>query len=76
MPGIANKYFPIRATTFSVLGMTSARARAAAHRSAPGYALGVFRHQAAAPGTEFTGLVRDGRVRDLSGVGTVNDLLQ
>lgn len=76
MPGIANKYFPIRATTFSVLGMTSARARAAAHRSAPGYALGVFSHLAAAPGTEFTGLVRDGRVRDLSGVGTVNDLLR
>ena len=76
MPGIANKYFPIRATTFSVLGMTSAPVRAAAHRSAPGYVLGVFRHLAAAPGTEFTGLVRDGRVRDLSGLGTVNDLLR
>jgi 2-keto-4-pentenoate hydratase/2-oxohepta-3-ene-1,7-dioic acid hydratase in catechol pathway len=76
MPGIANAYFPIDATTFSVLGMTSARARAAAPGSAPGYALGVFRHLAAAPGAEFTGLVRDGRVRDLSGFGTVNDLLK
>jgi 2-keto-4-pentenoate hydratase/2-oxohepta-3-ene-1,7-dioic acid hydratase in catechol pathway len=74
MPGIANKYFPIRATTLSVLGMTSALARAAA---APGYALGVFRHLAAAGGgTDFTGLVRDGRVRDLSGFGTLNDLLR
>jgi len=91
MPGIANKYFPIRATTLSVLGMTSALARtAAAPGTAPGYALGVFRHLAAphggdrgvtggsAPGggTAFTGLVRDGRVRDLSGFGTVNDLLR
>ena len=83
MPGIANKYFPIRATTLSVLGMTSALARtAAAPGTAPGYALGVFRHLAAphggnrgvtggsAPGggTAFTGLVRGGRVRDLPGV--------
>jgi len=96
MPGIANKYFPIRATTLSVLGMTSAPARAAP----PGYALGVFRHLAAPGGVEggtgggtppvrgvtggsspggdtaFTGLVRHGRVRDLSGFGTVNDLLK
>jgi 2-keto-4-pentenoate hydratase/2-oxohepta-3-ene-1,7-dioic acid hydratase in catechol pathway len=62
--------------------MTSASARAAAtRRSARGYALGVFRQldgaKGAGPGgdTEFTGLVRDGRVRDLSGFGTVNDLL-
>ena len=105
MAGIANKYFPIRATALSVLGMTSARARAAA---APGYALGVFRHRALTGGgaspvrgvtggqgergagaprarrlspgegtaTAFTGLVRDGRVRDLSGFGTVSDLLR
>ena len=98
MAGIANKYFPIRATTLSVLGMTSARARAAA---APGYALGVFVRGVtggsspgrgdgggdsppgagvtggSSPGgeTAFTGLVRDGRVRDLSGFGTVSDLL-
>jgi 2-keto-4-pentenoate hydratase/2-oxohepta-3-ene-1,7-dioic acid hydratase in catechol pathway len=109
MAGIANKYFPIRATAPSVLGMTSALPRAAA---APGYALGVFRHLAvpgygaegagsggeasgeggtgggpppvrgvtggSAPGgdTAFTGLLRDGRVRDLSGFGTLNDLLR
>src|ERR1700728_4124788 len=77
MPGIANKHFRIAARAFSVLGMTSALARAAAAAaSAPRYALGVFRHPAAAPGAEFTGLVRDGRVRDLSGFGTVNDLLR
>jgi 2-keto-4-pentenoate hydratase/2-oxohepta-3-ene-1,7-dioic acid hydratase in catechol pathway len=83
MPGIANKYFPIRATTFSVLHMTSALAPAgSAPGSAPGYALGVFRHLSGAngagsgSGTEFTGLLRDGRVRDLSGFGTVNDLLK
>ncbi|MGH3247714.1 MAG: fumarylacetoacetate hydrolase family protein [Trebonia sp.] len=57
--------------------MTSALAKAGnAPGGAPGYALGVFRHLAAAPGDEFTGLVRDGRVRDLSGFGTVNDLLK
>jgi 2-keto-4-pentenoate hydratase/2-oxohepta-3-ene-1,7-dioic acid hydratase in catechol pathway len=38
--------------------------------------VGVFRHLAATPGTEFTGLVRDDRVRDVSGLGTVNDLLR
>jgi 2-keto-4-pentenoate hydratase/2-oxohepta-3-ene-1,7-dioic acid hydratase in catechol pathway len=77
MPGIANKYFRIRPATFSVLGMTSPLARAAAaHRSAPGYALGVFRYPADPPGSEFTGLVRDGRVRALPGFGTVNDLLR
>ena len=57
--------------------MTSARdTAAAAPGSAPGYAVGVFRDPGAAPGAEFTGLVRDGRVRDLSGFGTVNDLLK
>ena len=70
MAGIANKYFPIHAITLSVLGMTSALGRATA---APGYALGVFRFGGDAP---FTGLLRDGRVRDLSGFGTVNDLLR
>jgi 2-keto-4-pentenoate hydratase/2-oxohepta-3-ene-1,7-dioic acid hydratase in catechol pathway len=49
--------------------------------SAP-VALGVFRHAGGANGagsgggTEFTGLVRDGRVRDVSGFGTVSDLLR
>jgi 2-keto-4-pentenoate hydratase/2-oxohepta-3-ene-1,7-dioic acid hydratase in catechol pathway len=83
MPGIANKYFRICAVTFSVLGMTSALDRdAAAPPGAPGYALGVFRHLAGATGagsggdTEFTGLVRGGRVRDISALGTVNDLLR
>ena len=69
--------------------MTSAHAGTTGPGSAPGYALGVFRHLAApaspsrevtggsAPGGDtFTGLVRDGRVRDLSGFGTVNDLLR
>jgi 2-keto-4-pentenoate hydratase/2-oxohepta-3-ene-1,7-dioic acid hydratase in catechol pathway len=57
--------------------MTSAHARAAASPgSSPGYALGVFRDRGAAPGAEFAGLVRNGWVRDLSGFGTVNDLLR
>ncbi len=68
MPGIAKKYFRIAARAFSVLGMTSAPAAA-------GYALGVFRHPAAAPGDTVTGLVRGDRVRDVSGLGTINDLL-
>jgi 2-keto-4-pentenoate hydratase/2-oxohepta-3-ene-1,7-dioic acid hydratase in catechol pathway len=68
MPGIGNKYFPIRARTLNVASMASAPA---------GYALGVFRRQAAGPtrGGEFTGLVRGDRVRDVSALGTVNDLL-
>jgi 2-keto-4-pentenoate hydratase/2-oxohepta-3-ene-1,7-dioic acid hydratase in catechol pathway len=43
----------------------------------PGFALGVFRRRAdgAASGPEFTGLVRGDRVRDVSDLGTVNDLL-
>jgi len=77
MPGIANKYFPIRAAALRVQGMTSEPGRAgAAPGTPPGYALGVFRHLAAPPGSEFTGLVRGGLVRDLSGFGTVNDLLR
>jgi 2-keto-4-pentenoate hydratase/2-oxohepta-3-ene-1,7-dioic acid hydratase in catechol pathway len=73
MPGIPNKYFRIAARAFSVSGMTSA--------PAAGYALGVFRRPAAAPGDVFTGLVRHdlgpgGRVRDVSGFGPVSDLLR
>ena len=45
MPGIANKYFPIRAATLSVLVMTSAPARAAPQ----GHALGVFSHPRGVP---------------------------
>ena len=43
-----------------------------------GFALGVFRRRAAtgtAVGPAFTGLVRGDRVRDVSALGTVNDLL-
>jgi 2-keto-4-pentenoate hydratase/2-oxohepta-3-ene-1,7-dioic acid hydratase in catechol pathway len=46
--------------------------------SAPtGYALGVFRRLTAGhePGDRFTGLVRGDRVRDVSALGTVSDLL-
>jgi 2-keto-4-pentenoate hydratase/2-oxohepta-3-ene-1,7-dioic acid hydratase in catechol pathway len=50
---------------------------------AAGFALGVFRRRAAgaaetagtAVGPSFTGLVRGDRVRDVSALGTVNDLL-
>jgi 2-keto-4-pentenoate hydratase/2-oxohepta-3-ene-1,7-dioic acid hydratase in catechol pathway len=48
----------------------------------PGFALGVFRRRTPATagtdagvGPDFTGLVRGGRVRDVSALGTVNDLL-
>src|SRR6202020_510243 len=70
MPGIANKYFRIARHAPSVCGMTSAP-----------YALGVFRRPAAAAqgeddgGGEFTGLVVGDRVRDVSGLGTMNELL-
>src|SRR5579859_3564944 len=70
MPGIANQYFRIRGRAFSVLGMTFAAAGLAAR-----YALGVFRHRLAAPGDEFTGLVRGDRVRAVSGLGTINEML-
>jgi 2-keto-4-pentenoate hydratase/2-oxohepta-3-ene-1,7-dioic acid hydratase in catechol pathway len=68
MPGIGNKYFRIRARALNVACMASAPA---------GYALGVFRRQAAGrePGDVFTGLVRGDRVRDVSALGTVGDLL-
>ena len=41
----------------------------------PSFALGVFRDAATHLASDFTGLVRDGRVRDISVLGTVNDLL-
>ena len=64
MPGIVNKYFRIAALALSVSGMASAP-----------YALGVFRRPAPASGGEFTGLVVGDRVRDISALGTINDLL-
>jgi 2-keto-4-pentenoate hydratase/2-oxohepta-3-ene-1,7-dioic acid hydratase in catechol pathway len=67
MPAIANKDFRLAAPALSVGGMTTA--------SGEGYALGVFR-RAGGPGREFTGLVAGDRVRDVSGLGTVNDLLR
>ena len=39
------------------------------------YALGVFRRPQDQPGDVFTGLVCGGQVRDISALGTVNDLL-
>jgi 2-keto-4-pentenoate hydratase/2-oxohepta-3-ene-1,7-dioic acid hydratase in catechol pathway len=39
------------------------------------YALGVFRRPQDRPGEVFTGLVRGDQVRDISALGTVNDLL-
>jgi 2-keto-4-pentenoate hydratase/2-oxohepta-3-ene-1,7-dioic acid hydratase in catechol pathway len=39
------------------------------------YALGVFAHPGATHGDGFTGLVRGDEVRDISALGTVNDLL-
>jgi 2-keto-4-pentenoate hydratase/2-oxohepta-3-ene-1,7-dioic acid hydratase in catechol pathway len=64
MPGIANKYFrPGRAGVYG-RSMTFAR-----------YALGVFAPLGATSSDGFTGLVRDGAVRDISALGTVNDLL-
>jgi 2-keto-4-pentenoate hydratase/2-oxohepta-3-ene-1,7-dioic acid hydratase in catechol pathway len=71
MPGIVNKYFRLPASAPTVAFMTFAPA---------GFALGVFRRPAAGPpgaagGGVFTGLVRGDRVRDVSALGTVNDLL-
>jgi 2-keto-4-pentenoate hydratase/2-oxohepta-3-ene-1,7-dioic acid hydratase in catechol pathway len=67
MPGIANEYFRVAPRAFSVCGMTSA--------PGVGYALGVFRRQEDAAGAAFTGLVVGDRVRDVSGLGPVNELL-
>jgi 2,4-diketo-3-deoxy-L-fuconate hydrolase len=67
MPGIGNPYFRPPDPRLNVQCMTSAPA---------GYALGVFRRPAAqTPEDVFTGLVRGDRVRDVSALGTVNDLL-
>jgi 2-keto-4-pentenoate hydratase/2-oxohepta-3-ene-1,7-dioic acid hydratase in catechol pathway len=62
MPGIANRYFPFDAPPGSVHSM-----------STEPFALGVFRRPAAV-GT-FAGLVRGDRVRDISALGTIGDLL-
>jgi 2-keto-4-pentenoate hydratase/2-oxohepta-3-ene-1,7-dioic acid hydratase in catechol pathway len=67
MPGIANKYFRFAPAASNVCGMT--------FPPVAGYALGVFRDPASASGQEFTGLVAADRVRDISGLGTVNELL-
>lgn len=71
MPSMPNKYFRIAPPAFSVCGMTSAP-----------YSLGVFRRPAtpapataAGYGAEFTGLVVGDLVRDISGLGTMNELL-
>src|ERR1700722_14931249 len=68
MPGILNAYFPLPACALNVQSMTSAPVA---------YALGRFRRRLAGgrPGDVFTGLVRGTRVRDVSALGTVNDLL-
>jgi 2-keto-4-pentenoate hydratase/2-oxohepta-3-ene-1,7-dioic acid hydratase in catechol pathway len=59
--------------------MTSAPAADGAPVAVGGYALGVFRRpaagQAAGNGDAFTGLVRRDRVRDVSHLGTISDLL-
>jgi hypothetical protein len=74
MPGIENKYFLLRADAPNVHFMTFAPTGVDA-----AYALGVFRRRAAGTGLgvgpAFTGLVRGGWVRDVSALGTVNDLL-
>ena len=62
MPGIANRYFPFIAAPGSVQSMP-----------VEPFALGVFRRPVTA-GT-FAGLVRGDRVRDISGLGTIGDLL-
>jgi 2-keto-4-pentenoate hydratase/2-oxohepta-3-ene-1,7-dioic acid hydratase in catechol pathway len=68
MPGIANRYFPLIAPAPSVRSMTVGP-----------FALGVFALRAAPsgapPAAAFTGLVCGERVRDISALGTVNDLL-
>jgi 2-keto-4-pentenoate hydratase/2-oxohepta-3-ene-1,7-dioic acid hydratase in catechol pathway len=77
MPGIANKYFRLQARAPNVHFMTFAPTGVATGVEA-GFALGVFRRRAAtgtAVGRAFTGLVRGDRVRDVSALGTVNDLL-
>lgn len=82
MPGIENKYFLLRAHAPNVHFMTFAPTGVepgVEPGAAVGFALGVFRRRtagtAAGVGPDFTGLVRGGRVRDVSALGTVNDLL-
>ena len=67
MPGIVNAYFRIGGGASNVPFMN--------FDAAAGYAVGVFRNPADAAAGPFTGLVRDGRVRDVSGLGTVSELL-
>ena len=83
MPGIENKYFLLSAHAPNVHFMTFAPTGVGPGVEA-GFALGVFRRRAAtriagiagaAVGPAFTGLVRGDRVRDVSALGTVNDLL-
>jgi 2-keto-4-pentenoate hydratase/2-oxohepta-3-ene-1,7-dioic acid hydratase in catechol pathway len=86
MPGIENKYFLLSAHAPNVHFMTFAPTGVEPGVEA-GFALGVFRRRAAtgvagtagtagtAVGPAFTGLVRGDRVRDVSALGTVNDLL-
>lgn len=85
MPAIANKYFRLTAPALSVCGMTSApyalgvfRRPAAAPfpGQVPSRGPGPGARSGDGYGPEFTGLVRDGRVRDVSGLGTVSDLLR
>ena len=68
MPGIENKYFRLEARAPNVHFMTFAPMGVET-----GFALGVFRRHPLGPA--FTGLVRGDRVRDVSALGTVNDLL-
>lgn len=86
MPGIANKYFRIVPPAFSVCGMTSAPyalgvfrrpAAPAPGRRGGGDASGVSRGdgRSVSYGAEFTGLVVGDLVRDISGLGTMNELL-
>jgi 2-keto-4-pentenoate hydratase/2-oxohepta-3-ene-1,7-dioic acid hydratase in catechol pathway len=90
MPGIENKYFLLQAhapnvhfMTFAPTGVEPGAEPGAGPGAGPGvaagFALGVFRRRtagtAAGIGPDFTGLVRGGRVRDVSALGTVNDLL-
>jgi len=86
MPGIENKYFLLSTHASNVHFMTFAPTGVGPGVEA-GFALGVFRRRAAtgsvgtagtagsAVGRPFTGLVRRDRVRDVSALGTVNDLL-
>jgi 2-keto-4-pentenoate hydratase/2-oxohepta-3-ene-1,7-dioic acid hydratase in catechol pathway len=84
MPGIENKYFRLHPhapnvpfMTFAPIGVEAGIEAGVETGVAAGFALGVFRRRAGgtAVGPDFTGLVRGGRVRDVSALGTVNELL-